>query len=194
MQSAIMNLLRNDVSISLRTTKTPKSSFAAGWFGTTPKELHVFMGDDYGFETFVHEYNHFVQTVEDPYLWERCRHSLTKFFAFCSGAKIKKVDFHCHAVIDLEHDCESRSLQMARALSLPIQRRDYARQANSYLYSIILSRHFGTWAAKLPPATLTAKLPSKLLSSAHFKDINNVPQELFKFYEKQFKDKELQGL
>lgn len=177
---AIMELISHDISVVIKMHKTPKNAYGSGWFGITPKEFVVHMGDYNGFETFIHEYNHFQQYLYDPYLWDRCRLSIGKFHKHVEGKSTKLPDQQCFSVIDLEHDCEIRSMQMIRDLKLPVKLREYAQQANHYLYSHILAQHFRCW----PLIRVCNTMPSKIFELSHYKDISNVPIELFKVFEK----------
>lgn len=187
MAHAIEDMLHHKVAINITNEKIFDGGYG-GSFGSSPKQFNLAIGGRLGFETFIHEYNHFRQMVEDPQFWRsKCR-SIVKLWEYLEGTtEDPKVDKYISDAIDLEHDCETRSLQMITEWNLPVKKRHYCKCSNAYLFVYPLVRHYGFWPTK-PMYTMKSIvnfMPNRQLPSETFKDISNVPQVMFRYFDSQ---------
>lgn len=116
-----------------------------GWFDGTIPKLAYAKGHDLWFPVALHEYNHMCQWKEkdpvffsdemasaDDYLWEWLSREV----------ELTPEDARKYAMVylQLELNCERRSLQMITDLDLPLDPERYAQTANAYIlfYHLVL--------------------------------------------------------
>ena len=116
-----------------------------GWFdGTIPKMAYA-KGHDEWFPVALHEYNHMCQWREkDPVFFSDIQAKADEhFWDWLNGTIIVGhglAKMYCMAYIQLELNCERRSLQMITDLDLPLDPERYAQTANAYImfYHLVL--------------------------------------------------------
>jgi hypothetical protein len=88
-------------------------------------------------QVFLHETCHLDQRIERPKWFDSRDNLVTELDRWLSkeiGAK--DISWNDIAkIVELEHDCEARSLQKIKDFGLPINLEEYAQKANSYLAS-----------------------------------------------------------
>lgn len=100
---------------------------------------------DSWFEIFVHETSHLDQQKERPKWFS---HRLTKVQIF-NEFLLKKGPVawsDVFKILELEHDCEKRSLQKIFDYNLPISPTHYSQRANLYLLSYVRGFKSGKWS------------------------------------------------
>lgn len=140
------DLLVNDVKCS-------------GYFSATDKELAVATGKPFKdwLEVFIHEYAHSVQYATDSKVWlsndingyeasELLDIWLNKTIDL-SPIQLKK---YTEVVMDVELDCEKRSVSLIKKFDLPIDIDLYIKKANSYVLSYHVVKKMRKWR-KVPP-------------------------------------------
>lgn len=115
------------------------STDCSGYFDEVDKTLVVACGKPFEqwIEILIHEYSHMEQWLTDEryekwgngclQLWDWLDKSL-----MLNNLQLNKV---LDSMIELEGDCERRSLENIRKWKLPINKANYSRKANLYLYS-----------------------------------------------------------
>lgn len=161
-ETAISDMLQRGVDINIHVADSipywpdkPDQYHVSGYFvaqtGQTPRFGIAVNDDPLWMMTFIHEYCHFQQWIDDPALWNsqvskkpgqpwrdvydvieewRCgRESLTQ------GEMLE----HFRIARDIELDCEKRTVDMIKKYSIDkssdINVDDYIRKANAYVFS-----------------------------------------------------------
>lgn len=192
-QMVVNDLMIHEIPTTIKFSSTLGKDFwmgpgYVGIFSTAPLEFQCAMGGPAGFESLIHEYNHFMQSLEDPVLWERGMKSAAVFFNHLPRPFPKRrIPHHTNTILEVEHDCERRSLQMIRDLKLPVKLRDYAQQASMYLFCYTAAREFGVWkkSPQLCNKKILSQMPTRLRELEYYLDISNVPKEMLSFFKKQ---------
>jgi len=132
---------------------------ACGYFDEKESKIAIAIGKplEVWFDVFVHEYCHFEQWTEGIELWDKCLYEgeevLDRVMQHFNGdLKLSKklVNDYIHFTAQLEKDCEMRVLDKAVKCGLPIDPKDYARAANSYVVFYYAMKEFKRWY-KEPP-------------------------------------------
>ena len=138
-------LLSNGFSVLLH-KKTNLNGYG-GWFGAEEgeKELVVALDHHMGFETFLHEYCHYLQWKENRALWDRSLLTYDILFDWIEKPEsvytIEELDQSLHDILELEYDCENRALRLLK--NNPIEDVDtdkYIRAVNAYLFHYHINR------------------------------------------------------
>ena len=86
--------------------------------------------------------------------------------------------------INVEYDCEERSLRKISKYKLPIDKKTYAQKANAYLMFYYMVEHFRAWRyAKLAPYSyknIWERMPMKLMSRKMIRESAILWYELYK--------------
>jgi hypothetical protein len=134
----------------------------------TGKEAGVWL------ECFVHETCHLDQDVCKPKWHKAAYQALEDFEDWLGGKRIKNIDKTARLCIQIEHDCEVRTIRKINRYKLPINTGVYAQKANAYMLSYTQTRidrkwyreHDDVWKLmpkKLLPLKIALKPPQKLL-------------------------------
>lgn len=131
------------------------------------RELNLFE------ETFVHEFCHMTQAVEDIHLWNQ--HQKSTFWDDLQSNNTDCINFwdEIYKTIRLEQDCEARVLEINKHWNL-FDASLYAKQANAYLYFyhyVYITRNWEL-ASPLYCDELLKVMPSKLLTPKQLKSID----------------------
>lgn len=122
-------------------------------------------------QVFLHETCHLDQRIERPKWFDKCDNLVTKLDKWLSnedGAKDISWD-DITKIIELEHDCEKRSLQKIKDFDLPINLEEYAQKANSYLASYANTFRDRKWdSAPYTDPKRWKSYDKELLSLKHF--------------------------
>jgi hypothetical protein len=88
-------------------------------------------------QVFLHETCHLDQQLERPTWFEACDKMVTNLDNWLGRSpEVKDINWEdIKKIIELEHDCESRSIEKIKNFNLPIDLEEYAQKANSYLES-----------------------------------------------------------
>ena len=115
------------------------STDCSGYFDDTDKVLAVACGKPFEewIEILVHEFSHLQQWLDDE-RWEHWTYCCGELWAWLDKEKImnnSQLKVIIDGMIDLERDCEVRALNNIAKWNLPINKSEYKRKANLYLYS-----------------------------------------------------------
>jgi hypothetical protein len=100
-------------------------------------------------DLLVHEYNHFRQAIEIPDLFHEWLNGSCPIWDWVDGTsefssrKERNYAFDC--IINLERDCEVRSIRMIKEYSLPVDLAEYQRIAWIYVNYYNFARKHRTW-------------------------------------------------
>ena len=116
-----------------------------GWFDGTIPKLAYAKGHDNWFPVALHEYNHMCQWQEkDPVFFSDTQAKADEYFWDWLNGTImmvpRRAKMYCMSYIQLELNCERRSLKMITELGLPLDTERYAQTANAYVmfYHLVL--------------------------------------------------------
>lgn len=128
-----------------RSVNDGTDSNSNGWFDGTIPKLAYAKGHDAWFPVALHEYNHMCQWQEkDPVFFSDIQVEADEhFWQWLEGIIVighglaKK---YCMSYIQLELNCDRRSLKMITDLDLPLDPERYAQTANAYImfYHLVL--------------------------------------------------------
>jgi hypothetical protein len=92
-----------------------------------------------------HETCHLDQHLEDPTTFNRADSALARISSWLDlvADEVDPSDFR--TILDLESDCERRTIEKLSRHSLPLNREDYTRRANAYLTSYGVALRSRTW-------------------------------------------------
>lgn len=138
----------------------------SGYFDGDDKILVVACGKpvDKWMEILVHEFSHMEQWKSDE-RWSKWDNAAVKLWSWMDNSAImnkKQLSNVLDDMIELELDCEMRSVELIKKWHLPLNIPQYIQKANIYLYSYALMAHLRQFATdvykdenllKLVPAT-----------------------------------------
>ena len=173
----------NKVSLVLSPSKTVVitdsfSTDCSGYFDDYNKVLAVACGKpfDEWIEILVHEYSHMEQWIEDDRwgYWTDCCDALWSWLDKEKMMNMAQVDKIVDGMIELERDCEIRALNNIRKFNLPINKSQYQRKSNLYLYSYRMMKHI----KKFPTGIYYNKELVAMCETRIKKDYREVPENI----------------
>lgn len=120
--------------INLRYLDTGDGAPCSGYFSEEDKKICVAVKTNDFVGTLAHEYSHLRQYIEDEQLYNFYGISYSKVFEWLEGKRIKSLDFHLNNCLNLELDCEMRTVELIKKFDLEIDIKDYIQRANAYMY------------------------------------------------------------
>lgn len=161
----IYEMMESGIKVNLR-PKNQTYRFK-GWFDGTNKIFFCHMGGEDGFQTYVHEYCHFLQWRDDYSFWDK-NSVYEDFWWWIRGLRRKtkkQVQSDLRKSIRVEHDCEMRVLATIKKYKLNINREVYAQRANLYvLYYKWMVENRKIYTQNLYIEELVKKMPKKMLN------------------------------
>lgn len=120
---------------------------------------------------FVHETCHLDQATERPRWFGKCSEDLNSLDEWLKGKEVGNIRKIIHRIIDLEYDCEERSIAKIKKHKLEMSIKVYSQKANAYLlgYSATLKNRVWTEGPYDKPEIYT-KLPPKLMPIKQIKN------------------------
>lgn len=129
----------------------------SGYFSAESKELVVAKNNSSWEETLIHEFCHFKQWSENCEEWSNLMITPTieanelfdlwlKKEIELSPEQLKK---YIDLIIDLELDCEKRTVEMIRKYNLPVDTKRYIKKANVYLRFYKVVEHHRKWTNEI---------------------------------------------
>jgi hypothetical protein len=155
--------------VILKTTNTttiayPQSGFnCSGYFIAFPNLTHPLMGFAMGIEindlipTILHEWSHMDQWYENDINWtnnmylinDTYKESVDIMDEWISGAEIINIDTYIKSAIDVELDCEIRTIKKLYQLHLDDKLKfsidEYIQKANAYIYLYQYVKEVRNW-------------------------------------------------
>lgn len=139
---------------------------STGWADN--KELRVATGGDVDvwLGVFVHETCHLDQGMARPEWMERCEEGVGIIDEWLAGKNFqkKKVVDAINRVIELEWDCERRSIAKIKKYKLPVNLKEYAQMANAYIIGYHWTLANRKWCKKsYRDSKVWKQMPTKLV-------------------------------
>lgn len=177
--------IENDVSLKI--IQKEKISNYSGWFDSNKKELVCAYKSINGFETLIHEYNHFLQWKNNPKFWQKCAADKCPFLNWVGGEETSKTKLTraFNKAIELERDCEINSISFIKKHNLDVNLKQYILEANAYIYSYHYVKKYRNWpSTTIYTQDLVKKMPKKILSLEHYKKgVDEKGNSVILFYE-----------
>lgn len=158
--------------VSLKIVQKTSVCNYAGWFDSNIKELVCAYKNPNGFETLIHEYNHFLQWKNRPDFWQKCDGDNNPFLCWLQGDEMtkNKLTRAFYKALELERDCEIQSIKTIKSLNLDVDVEKYTKEANSYLFSYHFVRKYRDWPARtIYTKSLVEQMPNKILPLENYK-------------------------
>jgi hypothetical protein len=158
--------------VSLKIVQKATVCGYAGWFDSNKKELVCAYKNRNGFETLIHEYNHFLQWKNRPDFWEKCDGDNNPFLCWLQGDETtkNKLTRAFYKAVELERDCEINSIKFIKKHNLDVDLEKYTREANAYLYSYHYVKKHRDWPPRhVYKKSLVEMMPETILSLEHYK-------------------------
>lgn len=164
-------------------------TFTMGYFCDTDRVLAVATGDEsMSWEdvlgTYVHESCHMDQWIDGTKYWFDslgvCYEILQKYFNQ-EPVPLSEIHWALDSIVQLEADCEIRSIKKIKEYGLPIDVERYAQLANGYLYFHSAMLHYKSWY-RHPPSTVgvTDTFSKTLYPPAHYRvSKSNINPKIF---------------
>jgi hypothetical protein len=143
----------------------------------TKNELSFWLG------ILVHESCHMDQHLEGSKLWVELDPYLGAVDSWINDPayKIRGKDLAFSKVVELELDCERRSLRKIKKYGLPIDTGKYIQGANSYLFAYGIAKKRRVWfQTPYKKPHICDKMPKRLLT---IEEYNNPKHKLLDLYE-----------
>jgi len=145
----------------------------SGYFDDS--DLVVAAGKAEWVDILVHESCHMDQWAEKHALWGKADAGITMIEKWCAGTKYsnKKVIQAFKDTIELEWDCEKRSIKKIKKFRLNVDISDYCQQVNSYLFSYWATCRDRKWYG-LPynNPRIVRRMPDEILPLEEYHDPN----------------------
>lgn len=128
---------------------------SSGYFSSEPLELAIAVKSNKStdwLDLMVHESCHMDQYLENKVTWDVGSVSYIHFYSWLEGAlecPDHELQTAVDGVIDVELDCERRSVAKIKKYNLPIDLVKYKKKANSYLYAIRFFSYKREWYNKI---------------------------------------------
>ena len=130
--------LKNNISLHLvakDSVEADENITCSGYFDE--KDLVVACKKKDWLDILVHESCHMDQFIGKYPLWKDSDKSMLQFDAWLGGKKVsrKQLVIYVQNVIEMELDCEKRSVKKIKKYNLDIDLNNYRQQVNAYLWS-----------------------------------------------------------
>jgi hypothetical protein len=156
-----------------------------GSFDYSNREFIVSMATKGGFEVFIHEYSHFLQWKNEKKYFMSLINNCYIVFDWLDGTFYKKaiVTEAIKGVIELEWDCERKSIDLIKKYKLDVNIEEYCKSANSYLLFYNIVRQERNWYGKEGGnKKLLDTMPVTILDLDYYLDENNISDKQKKQY------------
>lgn len=179
----VSELIQDKFSILIHQAKDVNNY--GGYFDYSTKEFVVAMKNKMGFEILIHEYCHYLQWKEDRKYFLKLVKDCGIIFDWLDGKFYKKsiIESATRGVMELEWDCEKRSVDTIKKYKLDVNVEDYCRSANSYILFYHMVKENRQWYKKSPYNTkLVNSMSSHLHDLDYYLDRNNITEKQHKQY------------
>jgi hypothetical protein len=125
----------------------------------------------------VHESCHIDQLLEDKEWYNNTNEHVSKIDKWLKDSKkdFKDKDESYRSVAELELDCEKRAINKIKKYNLPIDIKEYTKEANEYILGYMKSKKTGKWDDGTEPLNkkLRESMPTKFLSINDYINLNH---------------------
>lgn len=164
----------------------------SGYFSEDDKEIVISIKEENWLDVLVHEYNHFVQFVNNEECYINLNQGESNFLSEMWDWLDKeeeyeqaRLDLIFETVVKMELDCEKKSIETIKKFDLPIDLNEYVSTAHIYLYFYLYARKFRVWFPEdfcIEEMEEFFELDTNTLET----DFSKLPEEYEKIFEKYF--------
>ena len=161
-----------------------------GFFDARLATLAVACGKDPAIwhQTLVHEYGHMTQWAEQCSVWNLSQINnmadsellIDLWLAHEIELNQEQLDKHIFRARAIEVDCENRTLKLIEEHNLPINKNDYAKRANAYMYFWTAMKKLRKWyrIGKEPyiQKNILELMPTVMKTNEEY---DNIPDDIF---------------
>lgn len=181
---------KNIGSVSYRRVETKEEiENCGGWFCDEAMEIVVWGNSPEAFQILVHEYNHYIQYHTNFNFWDSKMDDYDKYMKYVDGeADYELKDDYLKAVIEIELDCEKRSVKMIDSLDLDINPKLYIKNANAHLFSTIFKAKNKKWPdLSIYDNEITKFMPGGFLEPEDYMNFDNLSKNVIELFNSKFK-------
>lgn len=174
-----------DEKFSINLVQQPTIQDCSGFFDPNLREFAVALKNKCSFETIIHEYSHFLQWKHRKRFFNSGVGGTSILFAWIAGKNYPKykLDEALERAIVLEWDCELSSLELINKYNLDVNKNDYCRAANCYLFYYHMLRETRQWYSIAPWTTKIVKtMPPCIQPIEFYLDAGNITAAQRDFY------------
>ena len=133
-------------------------------------------------DVFVHETCHLDQLIQRPGWHKDKEESLGKVDEWLAGKRVEHIESHMRQVVEMEWDCERRSVRKIARNKLPVNLKEYAQMANAYILGYHWTLQNRKWCKKSYETTYVwTRMPEKIIPLTLA--LNPPPKLVAPFYE-----------
>lgn len=129
------------------------SNVVSGYFSEEDREIRIDISDRTWIETLVHEFCHFLQYIEnDPFytcLEQGDTNFLSEAWDWLDGSlefvSTRRRNLVFRKILEMELNCEKRSVEMIKKFELPIDLDEYIFAAYVYINYYNFAKKYRTW-------------------------------------------------
>lgn len=172
----------------------------SGYFSEDTREIVISIKEENWLEILVHEYNHFLQFInnEEKYILINQGESnfLNELWEWLDGnieLNTNRKNLLFKTVQDMELDCERKSVEMIKQFNLPIDTEEYISIAHIYIFYYMFAKKNRCWFSE--NATIKDIMTEGNLQNLSLDiDFSTLPENYIKIFEKhskKFLDKQI---
>lgn len=157
-------------------------SEATGW--ATEKEIRIAtkMPLEEWFPIYVHETCHVDQSIERKEWHAKLENCVGRLDRWLEGKPVKGINSSIDGVIELEWDCECRTVKKIKKYNLPVDIDDYIQKANAYIIGYNWTRVNRKWCKhSYTKESVWNSMPKKLVSLSTA--LNPTPKIMAPYYD-----------
>lgn len=153
-----------------------------GWASATEIKIATGLDTESWVSVFVHETCHIDQSRQRPEWHEEMELAVGKLDHWMAGNKVDLIDSVVSHVIEMEWDCERRSIRKIKLNNLPFCLDDYIQKANAYILGYHWTRVHRKWCqCSYKKESIWKSMPKKLISLKQA--LNPPPKLIAPFYD-----------
>lgn len=157
-----------------------------GYFSSYNRELAISVYDKNIIKwvgLLVHESCHMDQYLEDRVFWNRCINGTANFFEWLDHKREftpRQLEKNRNLAIELELDCEKRSIEKIKKYKLPIDIKQYKQKSNTYFYGIMYCGVKRNWYNRI----YSKKAIWSLAPDRFQRRYTDIPPRMYQVFEK----------
>lgn len=153
-----------------------------GWASSKEIRIATALDIESWVSVFVHETCHVDQARQRPEWHDAMELAVGKLDHWLAGNKMDSIDSVVSHVIEMEWDCERRTVRKIKHNELPLDLEDYIQKANSYILGYHWTRAHRKWCqCSYKKESIWKSMPKKLISLKQA--LNPTPKLISPFYD-----------
>lgn len=123
-----------------------------GYYCQDDREIAISTSDSGWISTLAHEFNHFLQNKNNSMFWKRIDFDEKNAYSLWWDWLNKEIElseteleYVVRCIQDVEHECESNTIEMIRKYNLPVDMEEYIQIANQYIFFFQYAKKYRSW-------------------------------------------------